>query len=202
MEWEKRDFRSKAELRGDDDAKRIAGLGAPYYREGDESTEYRLWGEVYERYMPGCFDRTLREDDIRSTYNHDLNQLLGRTKSGTLALRTDDAGLHYEVSPSTTRVYQDVSEMIARGDVDGASVWMQVTSETWRVDDEEREIREINEVRLFEVGPVADPAYKGTSAENRFAEVRSRHQQWKHDSVEAWRHAIRKKKLELIKKGA
>lgn len=203
MEWEKRTFRTSAELRddGDENGGDIVGLGAPFFDAKDTRTEYRLWDNAVERFMPGAFDETVKQDDIRASFNHDLNQLLGRTKSGTLSLSVGKEGLRYHIKRANTQVFADVSEMISRGDVDGSSVWMRVLSETWRTEQQdgerEMEIREINEVKLFEVGPVADPAYTATSADTR--EARSRFDAWK-ESEQASKPTLflLKKELDLI----
>ena len=49
-----------------------------------------------ERIVPGAFDG-FDQADVLARYNHDL--ILGRTKSGTLKLSTDDKGLRYEITP-------------------------------------------------------------------------------------------------------
>ena len=212
MKMETRNFCGPVSLRNDgkDGPKRITGLGAVFYDASNPDTEYNLWGNIYERMMPGCFDQTMRADDIRATYNHDFNQLLGRTKSNTLRLSIDSRGLNYEIEPANTRVYGDVLEMIERGDVDGSSVWMVVKSERWRIDESnDREIREIEEAQLIEVGPVADPAYKATTAGSRsnemFAEARASYDGWKSAAAIAMEKIVRdqrKRNLKLIELGA
>src|SRR5947209_7541891 len=54
---------------------------------------------------PGAFTRALKEkQDVRALVNHDDNQVLGRTKSGTLELSQDSTGLKYSIAdlPDTT----------------------------------------------------------------------------------------------------
>lgn len=174
MNLETRDIRTPIELRGtDQEEKRIAGIGAVFYRADDAETEYQLWPGAVERIMPGAFDSSLKDGDIRSAFNHDNNQLLGRTKSGTLKLSVDDRGLHYEVSPSNTQAYRDTAERIARGDVDGSSFQFFVRGsqgEKWHFDEDRNlEVRELFDVRVVEVGPVVDPAYTATTASLRTA---------------------------------
>lgn len=152
------------EQRADDDQPRIVGVASVYY-DGSERTEYELWKGMRERILKGAFDRAIKEDDVRALFNHDSNQVLGRTKSGTLSLQSRDEGLFYETKNSDTRVYTDVREMIRRGDVDGSSFAFRVLSERWKWDDARSlEIREIEEVQLYDVGPVTFPAYEATSA--------------------------------------
>src|SRR5438270_8135031 len=61
-------------------------------------------GWFIETIKPGAFTRALKEkQDVRCLFNHDPNNLLGRTKSGTLSLKQDDSGLSYEcdLNPDT-----------------------------------------------------------------------------------------------------
>jgi HK97 family phage prohead protease len=145
---------------------RIIGYGAVYYDAADAGSEYRLWDDMLERVMPGCFDRAIREDDVRSFFNHDENQILGRNKSGTLALSVDSRGLHYEITTPDTQAGRDTTTSIRRGDVTGSSFMFLPRDTTWREVDGVF-IRELNDVELWEVGPVVFPAYQSTTSEVR-----------------------------------
>jgi len=166
----------------DDRTRTISGLGAIYY-DGSEGSEYRLWDGAYERIMPGAFDRAVKEDDVRGLFNHDSNMVLGRTSSGTMKLQATSEGLRYDIEPGNTTVSKDVAEHIRRGDVSGSSFAFVVTQEEWRTEthDEEvkREIREIQEVTLYDVGPVTFPAYHSTTTETH-AEARSAYEAYVH----------------------
>lgn len=154
------------ELRaGDGEAPRLAGLAAPYY-DGTEGTEYELWPGVRERYSPGCFDESMKQDDIRALFNHDPSQLLGRNRSGTLRLTSSTRGLEYEVDIDQTRVGQDVYRMAKRGDLDGSSCGWYVTKESWTRSGQ-HEIRTIEKANLFDVSPVTYPAYQSTDVQAR-----------------------------------
>lgn len=126
-------------------------------------------GWFVETIKPGAFARALAEkQDVRCLFNHDPNNLLARTKSKTLRLSEDSAGLHFEADLNPeTRVSADVQAMIDRGDLDGCSFGFQVRKCSWRevVDEEGRATayRDIEDVDLFDVGPVTYPAYEGTS---------------------------------------
>jgi HK97 family phage prohead protease len=172
------------ELRAEGDTpKTITGYGAVFYNSTDPGTEYQLWGGYYERIMPGAFDRALQEDDVRSMFNHDANQLLGRrafAETDTLKLSVDSTGLRYEVTVDPNDpTHQSLLPKLRSGKVDGASFMFEVLSETWRKEqrgtgDQAREVNilEINEVRLWEVGPVVFPAYESATSEARSAERR------------------------------
>ena len=146
----------------------IRGYGAVFYRAGDPGTEYQLLSDLYERIAPGAFDRAIREDDVRSFFNHDANIVLGRNRAGTLKLSVDERGLIFEATPPDTQLVRDqVLAPLSRGDVSGASFMFDVLRQTWT--EEQRgdrlvEIRTIEEVALHEVGPVVFPAYEAATS--------------------------------------
>lgn len=167
-------------LRADDGQKpRIQGYGAVYFSETDPGTEYTLFNypgyRVIERLMPGCFDRAVREDDVRALFNHDVNQILGRNKSGTCQLSTDNRGLKYSIDPPDTQCARDLMESLKRGDVTGSSFSFDYSETT------ERDVRgpdgsttiylEVRAVKLYDVSPVTYPAYESTTAQARSADA-------------------------------
>ena len=161
------------------EVKSIVGYGAVFY-DGTADTEYRVWDDFVERIAPGAFDRALAEaDDVRGLFNHDPNQVLGRTSSGTMRLKVDKKGLVYEIEADDTQVARDVQRFIERGDVTGSSFSFEITDQEWRTEDGV-DIREIQGVKLYDTGPVTFPAYPGTEAELRTerAEVQRSHEEW------------------------
>jgi uncharacterized protein len=152
----------------------ISGYAAVYYDSADPGTEYRLWEDLVERIRPGAFDRAVREDDVRALFNHDSSLILGRSTSKTLRLSLDSRGLRYEIDPPDTQVGRDLVANLERGDVSGSSFAFMPTKTTWQ---ELRDstgkttyVRWIDEVELFDVGPVTYPAYSSTEAGLRSAE--------------------------------
>jgi len=149
-------------------ARTISGYGAVYYREGDKGTEYQLWSDVVERIAPGAFERSAKEDDIRALFNHDPNYLLGRTKSKTLEVFSDETGFGYSFAenpsdPDSVRV----AEKVARGDADGSSFSFITLAADWAeetVDGQRIWIRTLRDMTTFDVGPVTFPAYSGTTS--------------------------------------
>lgn len=173
----------KVQCRAEENEKvEISGLAAVYYDASNPDTEYELWTGMRERIMPGAFDRAIKENqDVRGLFNHDSNQVLARTASGTMQLKTSNRGLDYTINPPDTQVGRDVVTLLERGDIDGSSFAFKVVSETWRSEGD-LEIREINDVELYDVGPVTYPAYaastSGVRADN-VAEARSSRDAWK-----------------------
>lgn len=120
-------------------------------------------GVFYEVVMPGAFDRTLRENpDIRVTWSHERSNILGRTRAGTAKVMVDELGLFYEVDPPNTENGRSAVESVRRGDVSGSSFTFRTIEDHWRYEklgDIMVEIRELIDVDLIEVAPVAWPAY-------------------------------------------
>lgn len=127
-------------------------------------------GGFTEELDPAAFDEVLgRETDVRGLFNHDPNQVLGRTLSGTMRLGKDSGGLHYEISPPKSR--EDIVESLERGDINGSSFSFTThpgeQGERW---DRSGPIphRTVMGVReLYDVGPVTYPAYLDTTAATR-----------------------------------
>lgn len=177
--------RARVHVEKREDGKRfITGYAAVYYRDGDAGTEFQLSTDLIERIMPGAFDRALSEsDDARGLFNHDSNNLLGRVSAGTLTLSVDDIGLRYEIpvdenDPDHLRVVAKIE----RGDLNGSSFSFIAEKVTW-IEEGDRDIREINSVKLYDVGPVTFPAYESTTAGMRAVgdmdEVTTERNRWK-----------------------
>lgn len=153
-----------------DGGKMIVGYGAVFHREGDAGTEYQLWRDIKERVAPSAFDRALSEKhDARGLFNHDPNMLLGRVSAGTMRLSKDAKGLRYEIDIPDSPPGATVTTAISRKDLTGSSFSFRVVKESW----EEREdfsIRTIEDVDLFDTGPVTFPAYDATTTGIRSAD--------------------------------
>lgn len=195
---EKRILSQPARLRNRADGEQpvITGYAAVFYRAGDRSTEYELWPGAVERIMPSAFAQ-IDEDDVRAMFDH--RELLGRRAAGTLRLDVDNIGLRYEIEPSETSSYRDTAEHVRLGNVTGSSFSYRIrggNGEKWHVESSEGrtvEVREIHSVSVFDVGPVVNPAYTGTSAGARsgeaFAEARAARDRWE-DEIKAERDRI------------
>jgi HK97 family phage prohead protease len=133
-----------------------------------------IGGEEYgfdERFAPGAWTASLSAD-WRSMFNHEVCELLGRTKSGTLRLAEDQTGLAYEVdiNPDDPNAMSTHAK-VARGDVDGSSVWFRVIRDEWVYPDATnglmRPQRTIHEAAGIETGPVTFPAYEEAESSAR-----------------------------------
>ncbi|MGW0135161.1 phage major capsid protein [Streptomyces sp. NPDC003299] len=132
-------------------------------------------GGFRERIVPSAWNPANNADDIYATLNHDTNQLLGRTASGTLRVSADAYGVLYEIDLPDTQVGRDVAELAKRGDLRGSSFTFRVLDGGQQtVDDYDPEtglpIREITSMSVMELGPVVNPAYPTTTAGARALE--------------------------------
>lgn len=121
-----------------------------------------LEGCFYEMILPGAFDKSLH-NDIRCTFNHSYDQLLGRTKSGTLRLDSDTIGLRFVCDLLPTSLHKFIGETIRSGNVSGCSFMFYVISDRYVFKKGEADLRIIEEVDLLELGPVCLPAYPSTT---------------------------------------
>lgn len=169
----------KAYERADDDGggRVLEGYGVVYWRDGDPGTEYWLWDDVVERIMPGAAKRAVAEDDVRGLANHEWGQLLGRAKAGTLRMFDDTRGVRYEidVDPESGRA-NDTWLAVKRGDMDGSSFTFATSGPPSLVKrgrvawiEEQRDgrtvyVRQVEDLTMFDIGPVSWPAYEGTTA--------------------------------------
>ena len=141
----------------------ITGYAAKY------NVRSTLLGNFREEIKPGAFDRALREQShpVVALWNHDSNQVLGSTRSGTLAVETDDTGMRYSVEIPDTTLGRDLSVLISRGDVWGSSFAFTIGAkdgESWAEEDGQA-VRYVHEVEgVYDVSPVLSPAYEDATA--------------------------------------
>ena len=129
---------------------------------------FDVWSEnlgfFKEKIAPGAFGKTIGENDIRSLFNHDNNKILGRTKAKTLELWEDQKGLMFKTSLPDTTYARDLAISIKRKDITQNSFGFETVRDTWNKSNDKRILEE---VRLFDVGPVTFPAYPQTTVKLR-----------------------------------
>jgi uncharacterized protein len=158
MELERRCL-ATAELRARSDGKslRLVGYAAVF----NSLSQPLEGGRFREKIRPGAFARSIRShDDVRALLNHDPNQVLGRTSAGTLELSEDHHGLRSVIHLPDTTLGRDLYTSVSRGDINQMSFGFVANSDAWSQD---RAIRELIDVTLFDVSPVTYPAYQATS---------------------------------------
>ena len=129
-----------------------------------------IGGFFKERIAPGAFTKTIQEADVRFLMNHDPQYVLARSKAGTLRLSEDKRGLLVDADMAPTTYASDLSLLLERGDVSQMSFGFIAVRDEW---DESKKIpeRTVTEAKLFDVSVVTFPAYDGTDAALRSAQL-------------------------------
>src|SRR5215203_7203025 len=134
----------------------LHGYAAVYNVESEDLGGFR------ERIAPGAFSDVL-DADVRALLNHNPNEVLGRTKSGTLRLFDEQRGLRFEIDVPDSPLGENVRAAVKRGDIDGASFRFQVGDESW--DGDMRTVQSV--AQLFDVTVATFGAYPEASVELR-----------------------------------
>ncbi|MDZ4254267.1 MAG: HK97 family phage prohead protease [Sulfuritalea sp.] len=149
--------RAVLELRAKD--RRLEGYAAKF------NSEARI-GDFIELIAPGAFRASLTSGrDVLGLVDHDPSKVLARTRSGTLKVSEDSAGLAFELSVPDTQAGRDALALAERGDLGGMSFGFLVPKggEAW---DGNR--RTLTAIDLHEVSVVsAWPAYPETTVQAR-----------------------------------
>lgn len=154
------------------------------------NANYEMWQGATESIDPSAFDGAL-DADIRCLIDHDTRLVLGRTKSGTLTLQTDDRGLWGEVMINQKdQDAMNLYERVKRGDVDQCSFGFDILDEEFSENPDTGDVHwTIKKVRLYEVSVVTFPAYEDTEVTARkkdLADIKKR-------KLEAWKEKTLKK---------
>lgn len=156
------------------DVEGATGTVSGYAAVFDSWSPWYGWdADFREQIAPGAFDG-FGSNDVRGLFNHDPNKIFASTSSGTLRLRQDDHGLHFEGDLGDTELDRFIRDRVKRGLVKGASFSFTVAEEIIENDKEtgkmSRTITRVGE--LFDVGPVSFPFYPDTSVAARAVEKR------------------------------
>ncbi|MEU3074287.1 phage major capsid protein [Streptomyces laurentii] len=108
-------------------------------------------------------------DDVLATWNHNPDNVLGRTRSGTLKLNVDSTGIHYVVELPDTELGRSVHELVKRGDVFGSSFTFIADADEWDYSGDFPH-RTVTAMRVIELGPVHTPAYPDATVSARALE--------------------------------
>jgi len=154
-DFEKR-IAQQVELRADESGtKTLVGYAAVFNSVTD------IGGYFTEQIAPGAFAETIK-GDVRCLFNHRSENVLGRTKSGTLRLAEDSYGLRFEVDLPDTVLGKDVGTLVARGDISGCSFDFRAMRQSWD-DTVDPPKRTLEKVEISEVSIVTFPAYADTT---------------------------------------
>jgi uncharacterized protein len=168
-ELNKRDLKTKFKITRAEEDRDEGFIVEGYFALYEQETE--LFEGVFEIITKGAFDNTLN-NDIRALWNHNTQYVLGRNKSGSLELKTDDKGLFGIIRLPNTQYARDLHELVQRGDVDQCSFGFNI------LDEELEELANggyrfrLKEVDLHEISVVTFPAYENTSVQARSKQIK------------------------------
>lgn len=140
-----------------------------------DSSSQDLGGFV-ERILPEALDGVIEKSDIYALLNHSSERgVLARSRygEGSLKLSVDERGLKFSFEAPMTALGDEVLEYLRRGEISQSSFAFTVDSDNWEKKPDGNYVRTILKFnRLFDVSPVFEPAYPGTSVKcARFAEI-------------------------------
>ncbi len=172
---------------GEGDGLTLDGYAAVF----GQLTEIDSWeGTFQEQFRLGAFKKTLRATTPMMQYDHGRHPLIGSIPIGTFdSLSEEPQGLRVVGRLTDNWLIQPVRDAIAQGGITGMSIRFFVVRDEW-VDAKGKKItdpqelaellwspgdrgpiqRTVIEAKLLEAGPVAWPAYEGTSVDVRAAE--------------------------------
>lgn len=154
------------------------------------NTDYEIWPGATESVAETAFDGVL-SDDIRCLTDHETRLVLGRTKAGTLTLRTDSRGLWGEVkiNPNDQDAV-NLYERVKRGDVNQCSFGFDILDEEFE-DEGDTVHWTIKKVKLYEVSVVTFPAYTDTAVSARKRQLTDTRKR----EFEAWKQKMLNRKV-------
>lgn len=160
------------EQRADESSSRtIVGYAATF-----DNWSEPIYGWFKEKIARDAFSECDMSDVI-ACFNHNPENLLARTTSGTLTLMVDDRGLKFSFEAPNTTLGNDILEQVRRGDISKCSFRFVVKEDSWVYATEsnglERDERTILKIsRLYDVALVVYPAYNDTEVSLRRLEER------------------------------
>jgi len=107
--------------------------------------------------------------DLPLVYQHEIDELLATTHSGTLTVTRTDVGLYFSAILPSTTLGKDVNTLVKRGDLKSMSFGFSVAEDKWDITTtpHTRIITKIG--KLQELSIVTVPAYKTSSVAKRMA---------------------------------
>lgn len=146
----------------------LAGISPPW-----ESLSFDLGG-FREKFSAAAFDDLIARHpndprpkiDVPFLFNHDPNEITGRTSNGRLTLAKEARGLGYRHTPLMTTRGRDLVMMVEDRTITGASFAFTVADggEQWTEDERGNVIRTVTKASgLYDISAVTSPAYSASS---------------------------------------
>ena len=154
----------------DSDSRRVEGYALVF------NSLSRDLGGIVEQIDQHALDGVLEDSDIKCWLNHDASRgVLARCRGAnvpqaevgnSLELEVDGIGLRYAFDAPRTALGDELLESLRRGDINQSSFAFTVKEDKWeRMEDGMARRTILKFDRLYDVSPVYDPAYLGTSVD-------------------------------------
>ncbi|MGE7695575.1 phage major capsid protein [Lysinibacillus sp. NPDC094177] len=126
-----------------------------------------------EKIAKGAFQRSINkvEHHIDFLAEHDNNKILASTRNHSLVLHEDGEGLYMEATITPTSWGKDYYELINSGILKNMSFGFRTIKDDWKLIKPNLYERVIQELELFEVSVVKDPAYSQSTIAARGIDV-------------------------------
>lgn len=127
-------------------------------------------GEFIEKIAPGAFRHTLRNGRPVMQFDHGQHPLIGSLPIASIRkLKEDTRGLYVEARVFDNWLTEPLRDAIREQAINGMSFRFSVVKDTWEKTKGSK-VRTLNEVKLYELGPVVFPAYSDTTVALRSLE--------------------------------
>lgn len=161
----------RIEERAEGGSRNVSGYAAKHGKWSEP-----ICGWFIEQIRIGAFDDCDMADTIMC-FNHNVDDILARTASGTLTLEVDEVGLKFSFDAPNTSKGNDMVELLRRGDISKCSFRFIVGQDEWLYADEKNGLKHdqrtiVKVSKLYDVALVVYPAYKDTEASVRHLEER------------------------------
>lgn len=148
----------------------------------DQEYDCGYWDETVKR---GAFAQSIQGEDVCCLWQHDMGKPLGRTTNKTLELKEDETGLAIRCDMAPTSYAKDLQTLIDRKDItqmsfsftprsyiatDSKGEQHEMDGDTWSFTNN-RWKRQLINVRLYDVSPVAFGANPNTDVSARSLEI-------------------------------
>ncbi|WP_057912759.1 HK97 family phage prohead protease [Peribacillus muralis] len=126
-----------------------------------------------EKIRRGAFQRAIanKQRDIDFLLEHKSNQILSSTRNGSLHLEEDSVGLKMTAKIAKTSYGKDSYELIKSGILRNMSFGFKNIRDSWKKTAGDLYERTIEELLLYEVSVVKDPAYSQSTIAARSIEI-------------------------------
>ena len=187
---------------GKNESRTIEGYAIVFGVESRILADY--WDNYREIIEPGAItEERLKEMDIKMTMYHNREKILARSNNGegTLKLRVDEVGVHYEFEAPNTVDGDTALELVKRGDLSGSS-FMFWTDEKSGVSYEKRSdgmmLRRVKTIgMIYDMTIAADPAYEQTTVAAREAYSQFESKDVKQPISSKWARDRRMREIEI-----